>query len=69
ERTYEILRANHTLMAVPLPAGEHRLELAYRPREFTLGLYLSAAAWAVFGVMILVSILKTPRRERSDTEG
>lgn len=44
-----LLRANHLLRAVPVPAGTHRLELVYRPRTlpwlgagFLLGLLLLA---------------------------
>jgi len=50
----EILRANVFFRAVPLSAGEHIVEFRYRPRSFTLGLYISLAflaavsIWSVF---------------------
>src|SRR5581483_5686253 len=39
-----ILRADYALRALPLAAGVHDVELLYRPRSFTGGLALSAAA-------------------------
>jgi hypothetical protein len=48
----EVLRANELFRAVALPAGRHRVELAYRPPALlwglavsTLSLMLGAAAW------------------------
>jgi hypothetical protein len=38
-----VLRAQIAFLAVIVPAGEHRLELAYRPSSFRAGLGLSAA--------------------------
>jgi hypothetical protein len=39
-----IVRADHVLRGLSLPAGEHRVELEYRPRSFQVGLAVSAAA-------------------------
>jgi hypothetical protein len=36
-----LLRANHAFRAVPVPAGEHRVELRYRPGAVRLGAGLS----------------------------
>ncbi|MBK9964309.1 MAG: YfhO family protein [Holophagales bacterium] len=38
-----LLRAQIALLAVIVPVGEHRVELAYRPVTFRIGLGLSAA--------------------------
>ena len=38
-----LLRAQLSYLAVVVPEGEHRLELAYRPLSFRIGLGLSAA--------------------------
>lgn len=38
-----VLRAQLALLAVVVPPGEHRIEIAYRPRSFRIGLGLSAA--------------------------
>ncbi len=45
-----LLRTDHALMGVPLPAGARRVEISYRPASFTLGAVLSvlgllACAW------------------------
>jgi len=39
-----IVRADHVLRGLPLPAGEHHVELEYRPRSFLVGVAVSAAA-------------------------
>jgi hypothetical protein len=39
-----LLRANYAFSAVELPAGEHRVELAYEPRSVRIGLAITAAA-------------------------
>ncbi|MFN7986058.1 MAG: YfhO family protein [Thermoanaerobaculia bacterium] len=46
-----ILRAQLALLAVVVPPGEHRLEIAYRPSSFRTGLGLSAAG--LLGVLVL----------------
>ena len=46
-----VLRAHLALLAVVLPPGEHRVELAYRPASFRIGLGLSAAG--LLGVLAL----------------
>jgi len=38
-----LLRAHLALLALVLPPGEHRVELAYRPASFRIGVWLSAA--------------------------
>lgn len=45
------LRAQIALLAVVVPAGEHRLELLYRPLSFRIGLGLTAAG--LLGVLAL----------------
>ena len=37
-----ILRANVAFRAVPVPPGEHRVEMLYRPRALSLGIAVSA---------------------------
>ena len=58
---YEVLPANHALMAVALDAGRHRLRLEYAPSAFRTGAAVSALAWAAW----LLGIVVLPvRRER-----
>jgi len=39
-----ILRADHALRGVIVPAGATTVEFRYQPRSFTVGLYLSGLA-------------------------
>jgi hypothetical protein len=58
---YEVLPANHALMAVALDAGRHRLRLEYAPAAFRAGAAVSALAWAAW----LLGIVVLQRRERT----
>jgi hypothetical protein len=55
-----VLRAQLALVAVVVPPGEHRIELAYRPLSFRIGLALSGA-----GLLALLALaLAAPPGER-----
>jgi hypothetical protein len=58
----ELLRADHDLRAVVLPAGKGRLELRYAPESFAIGLQLAAAALAA---CILLGMLSRMRRRNT----
>jgi membrane protein YfhO len=47
-----LLRANYAFQAVHVPTGAHEVELAYEPRLFQIGLWVSAAS-AVLGFCVL----------------
>jgi hypothetical protein len=55
-----VLRAQIALLALVIPPGEHRVELAYRPVSFRFGIGLSAAG--LLGVLALA--LAAPPRGR-----
>jgi hypothetical protein len=64
---YEVMPANYVLMAVPLAAGHHHFQLAYAPRAFKIGTWISLASLTVFlsGVAFLrwrKKTLSSPRR-------
>jgi hypothetical protein len=48
-----ILRADHVLRAVPIPAGEHLVELTFRP----LSLFIGAIVSGVTATVILISLI------------
>ena len=52
-----ILRADFLFMAIPVPPGSCAVELHYRPRSVTNGLFLSAG-----GLLLLVALFASDRR-------
>jgi len=60
-RDVNLLRADYTLRAVPVPAGRSRVVLTYRPPGFVPGLAISALAVAAL-VWIGILALKARRR-------
>ncbi len=56
-----VLRANHALRAVPVPAGSHRVELAYCPTSLRAGLILSGLGACLLIVLLVSSLLDSPR--------
>ncbi|MBM2812852.1 MAG: hypothetical protein HW416_3611, partial [Chloroflexi bacterium] len=55
----QILPANALFRAVPLPAGEHLVELRYEPPSVELGLNISVWASAMGGTTVLAAVLAT----------
>jgi hypothetical protein len=49
-----ILPTHHALRGVPLPAGEHTVELRYEPPALRLGLLVSAVGWVGLLLAMLV---------------
>ena len=54
----EITSLNDALLAVPVPAGSHTIELKYWPTNLTLGLVISFVAIAILVVLIVLDIKK-----------
>jgi hypothetical protein len=48
EREYDVVPANHTLRALVLEAGRHKIEMVYRPTAWTVGVWITAAAAGVW---------------------
>jgi hypothetical protein len=60
-----VLRANHALMAVPLPrSGDHRVVLRYRPRIVYLAAGITAATWAIILLVTAVAAALGLRQRR-----
>jgi hypothetical protein len=51
-----ILPTNHALRGVPLPAGEHTVELRYEPLSLRVGLVISLAATVLFIAVIAFAL-------------
>lgn len=56
-----ILRANHAIRGVVVPAGTATLEFRYQPASFILGLWLSGLAVAVLSGCLIASTRRTAR--------
>jgi hypothetical protein len=53
-RRVDLSRANHAFLGVPVPAGEHRLTLVYRPDSFVLGRAVSLATAGALAILLTV---------------
>lgn len=51
---YEVLRADYTLMAIPLEAGYHLFKVSYRPAAFVIGAVISGVSLLLYGFTVLV---------------
>jgi hypothetical protein len=58
----EPLRANLTLLGLPVPAGEVEVELRYRPDSVRFGLAVGAASAGVLLVAAVIAGLQRRRR-------
>ena len=58
-----VRRANHTLRAVPVPAGEHDVELYYRSPQLAWSLRLTILSLALVSLLTGVDWLMSRRRE------
>ncbi|HYI15684.1 MAG TPA: YfhO family protein [Thermomicrobiales bacterium] len=59
----DVLVADHLLRAVPLPAGEHVVELRYEPRSLQIGVAISTVTALVVIFALAISGWRTWRRD------
>jgi hypothetical protein len=65
--TEPIYVADHVLRAVPLPAGEHVVELRYESTTLRVGLIISLITCAVFGIISVAMVARHNRtRKRNE---
>ncbi len=65
----EIHRVNYLMRGIQVPAGVHKVRLAYRPAALTAGLRLSAASLAATLLLALAGVWQYGRRRRRGTPG
>jgi uncharacterized membrane protein YfhO len=51
----EILPTDHALRGIPLPSGEHTVEMQYDPLSLRLGLWISGIATVVMVVIFVIT--------------
>ncbi len=66
-----IRRADHLFRAVPVPAGEHDVELRYESSTLTAGIWISLLFSLALGVLLVLRLrhpaTDPPERDRKDT--
>ncbi len=59
-----IYRANVAFRAVAVPAGQHTVRMVYAPRSFAIGVAVSAASLAIWGLLFVVALGQFTRSSR-----
>lgn len=62
----QILRANHTMRAVNVPAGRHLVSFRFIPAAFFVSMYVSLAAAAVTLAALILSFFMRRRSNSHD---
>ncbi|QDT27089.1 Bacterial membrane protein YfhO [Gimesia panareensis] len=65
EQELPVLPADYALRAIPLPAGQHEVQLSYVPPGYQLGRVISLTALAVLFVL-LVTAFRSPAKPAGD---
>lgn len=61
QTSYSVMPANYAFMAIPLSAGEHRIQMTYAPPGYTIGRWISLAAAVAFLVATgLITSIRLP---------
>ena len=61
-RPAPVLRTDHFLQGVPIPAGDHEVRLTYREPAIARGLLASAVAWGWWAIALVVALIVARRR-------
>lgn len=63
-KSTQILRANFLFRAVELPAGEHEVRIAYRPKQFYVGFFVTGLS--LIGLLVLCLYWFGMKRDKKD---
>lgn len=64
QEAYTIMPANHTLMAIPLAAGDHHLRIEYAPAAFRIGAWVTIASLGGYAACLSGWAICYARRRR-----
>lgn len=59
----KILRANYIMQALPVKAGQHKIELVYKPYLMIAGVYISVLGWLIVIGILLWCVIKRKKTE------
>ena len=65
-RSIPVRIANHSFLGVYLPAGNHHVQLEYRPRSFAIALVASIATAIALAGLCIVQAFRSSSRARND---
>ncbi|MFY9558293.1 MAG: YfhO family protein, partial [Blastocatellia bacterium] len=57
----DVLRANHTMRAVEVPAGRHMVTFVFKPAAFFTSMYISIAAAVMAVAALILGAIKRKR--------
>ncbi len=62
-----VLRANHTLRAIPIPAGEHKVELYYESSQIVQSFYITILGLILVSLLLIVGWIKSLSSKKNKT--
>jgi hypothetical protein len=65
QKNYQVMPADYVLRAVPLQAGRHVFRMEYRPKAFTVGMWISIVSLAAYLALCLQRLYSLVRRQNN----